>query len=460
MPANHSPRQLLAVVRRAFKNEARDYTQGPILDAVILLAVPMMLEIGLESVFALVDIFFVGRLGADAIATVGLTESVVTLVYALSMGLAVGATAMIARRVGEKNPAGAARAAAQSILMAVVLSALLGVVGCAGAPRILEFMGASIKVIEEGALFTRIMLGGNIVIFMLFLLNGIFRGAGDANMAMRSLWLASGINIVLCPIGIHWFGLPGAAIATVIGRGAGVCYQVWHFSRRDVVVRMVRADFFPDLKIIRALSGIAWPASLQFLIGSGSWIIITRLVAQVGGMAAAAGYQIAFRNFVFFILPAWGLANAAETLVGQNLGAGAPERARLSVITTMLISAMLMLVVTVGLMVAPGTIIGFFTTDPNVARHGIEGLRVIGSGYVFYGVSMVLVQSLNGAGATKAPTWLNFVCFWLFQTPLAYGLATQFGPRGAMAAVPIAHLLLMILAWRVFKKGKWQTVKV
>ncbi len=445
-------------LRQALRGEHHDYTQGPIAEAVILLSVPMILELSLESVFAVVDMFFVSRLGANAIATVGLTESIVTILYSIAIGLSTGATAIVARRVGEKDPEAAAHAGAQALGLALVVSIVLSLLGASFAREILALMGASAEVIQEGAPFARIMLGGSTAILLLFLINGIFRGAGDAAMAMRSLWIASGINIVLCPIFIHFLGLPGAALATVIGRSTGVGYQCWHLFRGDGELRIRSSHFRFNSPVIASLVKIAWPAALQFIIGSGSWIILTRLVAETGGTAASAGYQIAFRNFVFFILPAWGLSNATATLVGQNLGARNLERAEQSVTTTARASVLLMALVTAFFMIAAEPIVRIFTHDAEVARHGVPALRIIASGYIFYGIAMVMTQALNGAGDTRAPTWLNFFCFWIFQTPLAYALAHTMGAQGPMLAIPLAHAVLAVASWRVFKGGRWKRI--
>jgi putative MATE family efflux protein len=455
-------KNFFSLVKRALKGEHHDYTKGPISEAVILLAVPMILELSLESVFAVVDMFFVSGLGQNAIATVGLTESVVTLVYSVGIGLSTGATAIVARRIGEKDPEAAAHAGAQSILLSVVAAVLFGVAGVLFAEDILKLMGASPEVIQEGTAFAQVLLGGCIVILLLFLINGIFRGAGDAAMAMRSLWIASGINIVLCPIFIHAFGLKGAAIATVVGRGSGVAYQCFHLFKGSGILKFQARHFTVDLPIVRNILKIAWPASFQFLIGSGSWIILTRLVAETGGTAASAGYQIAFRNFVFFILPAWGLSNAAATLVGQNLGAKELKRAEESVFTTTKYSAVLMTFVTIFLILLAGPIIHVFTQDEVVGNHGIQALRIIGSGFIFYGIAMVMSQALNGAGDTKTPTRINFVCFWLFQTPFAYFLAKGLDLKaaGAMAAIPASQALLALVAWYYFKLGNWKKIKV
>lgn len=330
---------LVSVTKRALKGEDHDYTRGNISEAVILLAIPMILELGLESVFAVVDMFFVSGLGQNAIATVGLTESVITLVYSIAIGASTAATAVVARRIGEKDREAGAHAGAQAIVLSLAFSIVVGIVGFVFAGDVLDLMGASPEVIREGTPFARIMLSAAAPIVLLFLINGIFRGAGDAAMAMKSLWLASGLNIILCPVLIHLFGLKGAAIATVLGRSAGVLYQCSHLFKGDGVLRFRRRHFALDFPILKSIVKIAWPASLQFIIGSGSWILLTRLIAETGGTAASAGYQIAFRNFVFFILPAWGLSNAAATLVGQNLGAKELNRAEQSVYVTAKYSA-------------------------------------------------------------------------------------------------------------------------
>lgn len=439
-----------------------DYTQGSIPRAVFLLAIPMILELSLESVFAVVDIFFVAKLGQNAIATVGLTESVITIVYSIAIGLSTAATAIVARRIGEKDPEAAAHAGAQSLLVAVGITLVISLLGVIFASDILAFMGASQEVIAEGSSFTRIMFGGNIAIMLLFLINGIFRGAGDATMAMKSLWVASIINIILCPILIHIFGLKGAAIATVIGRSTGVLYQCYHLFKGSRIIQLRKYHFKTDWGIIKSIVNIAWPATMQFIIASGSWIILTRLVAETGGTSASAGYQIAFRNFIFFILPAWGLSNAAATLVGQNLGAKQLERAEQSVLLTARYSAIFMSFVMLLFLFFATPIIRIFTHDASVVEYGARALQIIGSGYIFYGVGMVMVQALNGSGDTRTPTVINFVCFWLFQIPLAYLLSkgAHLQSTGAFLAIPLAEALIAVMAWYHFKKGKWKEVKV
>lgn len=452
----------LKTFRRALKGEEHDYTKGSISEAVILLSIPMILELGLESVFAIVDMFFVSGLGANAIATVGLTEAMITIVYSIAMGISTGAAAIVARRTGEKNPEGAARAGAQAILLAIGFSFLIAIPGILYPEKILAIMGASPEVIAEGSGFTRIMIGGNVVILLLFLINGIFRGVGDAAMAMKSLWIASGVNIILCPLLIHQFGVEGAAMATVCGRGTGVLYQLYHLWKGDGILQIRARHFYFDLPIIKNVTKIAWPAGVQFIIGSGSWIFITKLVAETGGTAASAGYQIAFRIFIFFMLPAWGLSNAAATLMGQNLGAKQYDRAEESVWITAKVAAWFMGGVMLAMWALANPVIGFFTQDPTVFAYGIEGLRIIAAGFIFFGFGMVFAQALNGAGDTKTPTRFNLICFWLFQTPLAFLLVkfTTLQAAGALIAIPLAHALMVILAWRYFKLGKWRTIQV
>lgn len=463
-----SIRYFFQLIGQSLSGKQHDYTQGSIKAAILLLAVPMILELSLESVFALVDIFFVSKLGSNAIATVGLTEAMVTLVYSVAIGLSTAATAMVARRIGEKDTNAASHAGAQAILVCLLIAAVLSVAGIVLAPNILRMMGAAPDVVRDGTGFARIMLGGSVIIVMLFLINGIFRGAGNAAIAMRSLWLASGINIVLCPALINgWgplpaLGLAGAAVATTIGRGIGVLYQCWHLFKGSNGIQMRAANFIADMPIIKGLIKIAWPATFQFIIASGSWIVLARLVAETGGTDASAGYQVAIRNVVFFILPAWGLSNAAATLVGQNLGANQPERAEKSVLLTAQYNAIFMGLVTILFVFFATPIIGLFTKESAIQQVGAQALQIIGMGYIFYGIGMVMMQALNGAGDTKTPTLINFICFWLFQIPLAYWLAKSMGmgPKGAFVAVPVAETFIALATLWMFKRGKWKTVKV
>ena len=461
-------RQMYDLIRQSLKGDAYDYTQGSIRRAIVLLAIPMILELSLESVFAVVDMFFVGKLGENAIATVGLTESVIALVYAVAVGLSTAATAVIARRMGEKDPDRASEAALQAIFVSMATTLLISLAGCIWAPDMLRLMGASPEVVEEGTPFARIMLGGGVVIILIFLINGIFRGAGQAAIAMRSLWLASLTNIVLCPLLIYglgpWagWGLAGAAIATTVGRGVGVAYQCYFLITRSHSIQLKSKHFRLDFPVIKNLLHIAWPATFQFLIASGSWVFIAWLVSTTGGTSASAGYQVAIRNIVFFILPAWGLSNAAATLVGQNLGASQPERAEKSVLLTARYNAVFMGVVTLIFLLFASPIIGIFTQDADVHRIGTLALRIISTGYVFYGIGMVMMQALNGAGDTRTPTLINFFGFWLFQIPLALLLAKGFdmGTPGPFIAIPVSETLISIAGIVFFMKGKWKNVKV
>lgn len=454
--------RIITLVKESLKGGEQDYTQGSIPRAVFLLAIPMILELSLESVFAVVDIFFVSKLGQNAIATVGLTESVITIIYSVAIGLSTAATAIVARRIGEKNPEGAAHAGAQSLIIAILITIILSIIGVVFAREILSLMGASSDVVKDGAIFTRIMLGSSVAIMLLFLINGIFRGAGDAAMAMRSLWIASIINIILCPIFIHYLGLKGAAIATVIGRSTGVLYQCYHLFKGNGVLKFKTHHFGFSKEIAASVIKIASPATFQFIIASGSWIILAKLVAETGGTTASAGYQIAIRNVVFFILPAWGLSNAAATLVGQNLGAKQPERAEQSVMLTTRYNAIFMSFVMLVFLFLSYPIMRFFTSDEHVIAYGAQALQIIGTGYVFYGIGMVMTQALNGSGDTKTPTIIYFIGFWLFQIPFAYFLAITMNMKstGAFIAIPVAETLIALIAWYFFKRGKWKTIKV
>lgn len=452
----------IQLIKQSLNGEEQDYTKGSIRKSVILLAIPMILELSLESVFAVVDMFFVSKLGENAIATVGLTESVITIIYSVAIGLSTGATAIVARRIGEKKPEAAALAGAQSILIAFFLTIIISIIGFWYSGEILRLMGASDEVVKDGAIFTKIMLSGSLVIIMLFLINGIFRGAGNAAIAMKSLWIASITNIILCPIFIHFFGLKGAAIATVIGRTSGVIYQIYNLWYGNGILKFTKSQFLIDFQQIRSIFVLSWPATFQFIIASGSWIILAKLVAMTGGTSASAGYQIAIRNVVFFILPAWGLSNAAATLVGQNLGANQIERAEKSVQLATKYNAIFMGTVMLLFVFIPNLIIGLFTQDAQVKQYGIDALRIMGYGYIFYGIGMVMVQSLNGAGDTRTPTIINFVGFWLFQIPFAYYLSIHLNLKslGAFIAIPTAETLIAIVSWIYFKKGNWKLIKV
>jgi len=453
---------------RAVKGEQQDYTAGSLRKAIFLLAIPMVIEMGMESVFALVDLFFVSKLGKHAVSTVGLTESVLTIIYSIAIGLSMAATAMVARRIGEKNEQAAASAAMQSIWLGIALILFFSISGVVFAKDILRLMGAETETISSGVSYTRLMMASSTVIMLLFLINGIFRGAGDASIAMRSLTIANGFNIVLCPLLINGlgpipaFGITGAAMATTIGRSLGVLYQLFHLFNGKSVVKLTKASIKAEWEVIRSLMTIAWPATFQFIIASCSWIFLAQLVAETGHSAASAGYQTALRIIVFFILPAWGISNAAATLVGQSLGAKDPLRAEQAVMQTAKYNAVFMGIVSLLFLLLPGPIVGFFTQQQEVQRYAVKALRIISTGYIFYGIGMVMVNAFNGAGDTKTPTIVNVFCFWLFQLPLAYLLAKYFswGPMGVFVAIPVAETLVTVTSFILFKKGKWKTVKI
>ena len=379
-----------------------------------------MLEMCMESVFAVADIYFVSHLGKHATSTVGLTESVITIVYSLAIGISMAATAMVARRVGEKDNRAASKAGMQSIFISMAITIAFSIPGFIYAADILRLMGAEAIAVETGVGYTRIIMGGSLVIMLLFLINGIFRGAGDAMMAMKSLWLANICNIILCPIFIRGlgpipaFGIEGAAMATTIGRGIGVCYQLFHLFNGKRLITFTLKHLAPDWSVIRSVINIAWPATLQFLIGSGSWIVLAWLVVTTGHSEASAGYQIAIRIVMFFLLPAWGLSNAAATLAGQNLGALQPQRAEESVVKTAKYNALFMGLVSIILLT---WIISFFTKEPGVTYYAVLAVRIVSAGYIFYGVGMVMANAFNGAGDTRTLTIINLLAFGFSRYP-------------------------------------------
>ncbi|TDE31732.1 MATE family efflux transporter [Flavobacterium ranwuense] len=463
--------RIFTTLKQAIKgDEPFDYTSGSIKKGVILLAIPMVLEMLMESVFALVDLYFVGHLeqSSYAIQAVGLTESVITIVYSVAIGISMAATAVVARRIGEKDPVAAAKAGMQAIIIAFVINTIISIFGFIYAKDILLLMGASVEAAEYGVNFTRIMMGGSLCIMLLFLINGIFRGAGNAAIAMKSLWLANICNIILCPILINGFGpipafgLMGAALATTIGRSIGVLYQLYHLFNGRGILKIIPSYFIPDLEQIKALVKIAAPGVLQFVIASCSWIFLAQLVATTGGDHGSAGYQTALRIMMFFILPAWGLSNAAATLVGQNLGAKQIERAEKSVFTTAKYNVIFMAIITVITLIFSRSLISFFTNDLIIQKIAVEALQTMCLGYVFYGIGMVLINTFNGAGDTWTPTMINFFGFWLFQIPLAYLLSKYYkmGPTGVFIAIPIAETAITLASIVLYKRGKWKRIKV
>jgi len=462
--------QIFSVIKQSLNGEELDFTQGSIRRAVILLAIPMMLEMAMESVFALVDLYFVGHLhnSSHAIQTVGLTESVLTVIYSLAIGMSMAATAVVARRIGEKNPEAAAKAGIQAVLIAFAMNLIISIAGFIYATDILLLMGASAETATQGTPFIKIMMGGSIIIVLLFLINGIFRGAGNAAIAMKSLWIANIANIILCPLFINGlgpvpaFGLTGAAIATSIGRGLGVCYQVYHLTNDKGRLKIHLSYFIPQWDQIKALLKIAAPGIFQFVIASCSWIFLAQVVATTGGDHGSAGYQTALRLMMFFMLPAWGMSNAAATLVGQNLGAKQVERAEQSVMKTAKYVAIYMGTVMVITLVTGQYFISFFSNDAQIQEVAIQALRIMSIGYILYGMGMVLISTFNGAGDTWTPTRVNFFGFWMFQIPLAFLLAKHFemGPTGVFIAIPVAETGIAIAGYILFKKGKWKTIKV
>lgn len=465
--ADQAPVGFWREVRDGITGVPRDFTKGSILRAVVLLAIPMMLEMVMQSVFAVVDIYFVGKLGADAVATVGLTDSLLTLVFALAMGLSMAATAMVARRIGEGNADGAGRTAVQAIFLAVLIAIPLGLFGVVFSDRLLGLMGASPEIISSGSGFTAIMLGTNITVMLLFLINAIFRGAGDASIAMRSLWLANVINIVLDPILIFgWgpipaLGLEGAAWATVVGRGLGVVYQVSHLIKGSGRLEIASHHLHIDKPVIGRLLEISSTGMVQFLIATASWLGVMRVLADFGS-TALAGYTVAVRIIVFVLLPSWGMGNAAATLVGQNLGAGQPHRAERSVWIASGLNMCFLGLVAVVFFFASEPVVRLFTQDNGVVAVAVECLRIVSLSYVFMGFGMVTVQSFNGAGDTKTPTYINLFCYWILQLPIAWLLAHTlgWGPTGVFVSIAVAQIALAIVGAVLFKRGGWKTKSV
>lgn len=457
----------LSILREAVRGSTRDLTEGSVGIAIVLLAVPMIIEMLGESLFAIVDIFFVAKLGADAVATVVLTESILALIYAAAFGLAIGATATVARRIGERDEPEAAKTAAHVIYLGVIVSAFISIVGLIFAPHILAVLGGEPQVVEHGTMFMRIMLGSNGVIVFIFLLNAVFRGAGDAAVAMRVLLLANGLNIILSPCFVFgvWFfpelGVTGAAVGTTIGRGCGVAFAAWNLFRPGGRIHLTRESWRFDTGLLWRLVRLSATAVFQFLIATASWSALVRVVA-VFGSTALAGYGITLRIIMFALLPALGLSNAAATMVGQNLGAGKPERAESAVWKAAWFNAAFYFVVGLVLLIFCSPIIGIFTREPDVMAYGTSALTIIAYGFAFYGLGMVLETAFNGAGDTWTPTYLNLFVFWIFEIPLAYLLAYRFGmgPNGVFWAITLAFSLLAVASGVLFKRGKWKLKKV
>jgi putative MATE family efflux protein len=454
-------------MKDALRGSQQDFTTIPIGTAVFLLAVPMVMEMSMESLFVIVDIFWVSRLGADAVATVGLAESLLAIIYAVAFALSTAATAVVARRIGEKDPEGAAVAAVQIIVVSTLAALAIGLPGAVLAPSLLGLMGASPAVIAIGSGYAMVMLGGNVTIVLLFILNAIFRGAGDAATAMRALWLANILNMVLGPcfiFGVGPFpdmGVTGAAVGTNIGRGIGVAYQLLVLTLGNGRVAVFRRHLRTHWEVMRGVLRVAGPAMLQLLIETTSWIGLIRILSDFGS-AALAGYTIALRVAIFALLPSEGMANAAATLVGQNLGAGRVDRAERSVWVVSLYNFVFLGSVGGVLLILADPIVRFFTADSSVVSYGVDCLRIVAVGFLFFAYGMVIVQAFNGAGDTRTPTFLYLACFWLFKIPAAYVLAVTsgFGPNGVFLAITAAYSALAIAGVVLFKRGDWKRVRV
>ena len=462
-----SIKQLIHYFKIAVSGKEQDFTSGSIRKAVFMLSIPMILEMLMESIFAIVDIFYVSKVSVNAVATIGLTESVVTLVYAIAIGLSMAATAIVARRIGEKDREGASQAATQVIFLGILVAIFISVFGILYPKEILGLMGGEPELIAEGYGYTQVLLGGNVTIMLLFLINAIFRGAGDASIAMWALVLSNGLNIILDPIFIFGlgpipaFGVEGAAIATTIGRGSAVLFQIGILFYGWGKIKIRLKDLVLKVAVILNLIKVSLGGIGQFLIGTSSWVFLMRIMSEFGS-EVLAGYTIAIRVMMFTLMPAWGMSNAAATLVGQNLGAQKPDRAEQSVWKTGKFSAIFMGIVSVFYLIFANEIISWFTPEPEVIKNGALCLRIIAAGYIFYGYGMVIINAFNGAGDTKTPTWINFICFWLFQLPFAYLLAINldFGSVGVFAAITIAEVFITVLGVIWFKKGFWKSVKV
>ncbi|MEQ8422645.1 MAG: MATE family efflux transporter [Arenibacter algicola] len=462
-----TPARLYEYFIIALTGKDSDFTTGSIRKAIFMLSIPMVLEMLMESIFALVDIAFVSRVSVNAVATIGLTESVITLIYAIAIGLSMAATAVVARRVGEKNLQGARESAVQVILLGITVAIITGIIGAIYSKEILGLMGGSTELIQEGHGYTRLMIGGNITILLLFLINAIFRGAGDASVAMWILVLSNGLNIILDPIFIFgWgpipeYGVMGAAIATNIGRGTAVLFQLiilfYGWSKIKIGISDIVVRFKVMMNIIKVSAG----GIAQFLIGTSSWIFLMRIMSEFGS-EVLAGYTIAIRVIMFSLMPSWGMSNAAATLVGQNLGANKPDRAEASVWKTGKYNAIFMFSISIIYLCFAEKIIMLFNTTPQVVEYGTLCLQIIAAGYVFYAYGMVLTQAFNGAGDTRTPTKINFLIFWVLQLPFAYVMAItfKFGAVGVFLAISIAEILLTVLSYVLFKKGKWKEIKV
>lgn len=466
-PAETQRQSFWRSVADALRGTHQDFTEDSISRAVFVLATPMVLEMLMESLFAIVDMFWVTRLGANAVATVGLTESMLTIIFSVAFGVSMSTTAMVARRIGEKDVAGARVAASQSILLGLAIAVILGLPGVFFAPQLLSAMGAGADLVATGHNYTAIAFSSSISIMMLFLNNAIFRGAGDAALAMRVLWLSNAINLVIDPCFIFGFGpipamrVTGAAVSTLIGRTCGVAYQFWMLSKGTGRVQLRLNDIRLVPGVLRSLVRVSATGVTQFLIGHSSWVLLVRMTSTFGS-AAVAGYAIGVRIFIFVILPSWGLSGAAATMVGQNLGAGKPDRAGRAVYLTGFYNMIFLGAISIVFIAIPSAIVGLFTSDPAVVPIGIDFLRIIALGNIAYAFGMVMVQALNGSGDTVTPTLINVAGYWCFEIPLAWTLAfhLHFGVRGVFMSIPIAEALITCLGFAYFLRGKWKLKKI
>ena len=452
------------LIGKAIRGGTQDLTKGNLNQTIIFLAVPMIIEMFMEAIFAIVDIYWVGRLGVNAQAIVALTESMMMLMFAIAIGLSMATTAVVARRIGEKNTEDAAVSGIQSIGLAVIVSIVFAVIGISFPEELLQLMGAEPEIVEQGKLFTQIAFGGNLTVFLLFLINAIFRGVGNASIAMKVLTISNGINLVLDPLFIFGlgpfsgFGVEGAAIATLTGRSIGVAIQLYFLIKGTGVLKIAKRHLVVSFSAISSILKIAFGSIGQFLIGTSSWIFLTKINAEFG-TEAVAGYSIAQRIIMFTILPAWGLSNAGATLVGQNLGAKNPDRAEKAVWTCAKFNLYYLGIVTLSFLTIPDVLVSIFTESSKAIEVGSQGLRHIGFGFFMYSYSMALGQAFNGAGDSKTPTIVNLISYWVFQIPLAYsmGVIFELGPKGIFSAISISIYVHSAVTIFIFRKGKWKT---
>jgi putative MATE family efflux protein len=456
----------LSLLKEAVLGSRQDFTAISMNRAIFLLAVPMVLEMVMESLFGIVDIFFVAHLGADATATVGITEGMLVMVMAVAIGLSMGTTAVVARRTGEHDKDGAAEAAVQAIVIGVAVAAVVFAICFPLAPWFLKLMGASAGILQTGSTYSRIMLSTSGVIVMLYLINAIFRGAGDAAVAMRVLWLANWINIILDPCLIRGLGpfprlgVTGAAVSTTIGRSIGILFQLYMLSKGSPHLEVMRKHIRVAPKVMLSILRLAGTGALQFGIATANWVMMVRMV-QSFGSAATAGYTIAIRIVIFSIMPSWGLGGAAATLVGQNLGAKQPERAEQSVWRSAYLNMLFLGGVSLVFLLFAPYLVGIFSSDPELVRSGAACQRIMSACYLLFAYGIVIVQAFNGAGDTWTPTWINLLSYWIVPLPLAYLLGHRLGmgPNGVYIAMLTAEIILAVIAITVFRRGKWK-VKV